>query len=189
MFLAVPNGPANFRRVGFRPPAIQLGKIQAAVDEDLHSARPACFPRPPGRVDPKIDALDQFLSQQHVVIVEKNNAALDLWTFDEVLPLFDQHLPRHVLRMSFAGEDQLNRALGIGEKANQSLRIMQEKIGTLVRGKAPRESHREHILVKNAARIRRSSTFRGELRRVAFAHTADQRSSSSCAQLPQLARW
>ncbi len=41
MFLAVPDSPADFGRVGFRPPAIQLGKIQATIDEDLHSTRSA----------------------------------------------------------------------------------------------------------------------------------------------------
>ena len=63
---------------------------------------------------------------------------------------------------------------------------MQEKIGALVGGKAAREAERQHIFFKDAAGIRRSATFCGELTRVALAHLTDQRFSSCCTHLPQL---
>ena len=93
-------------------------------------------------------------------------------------------LPRKILRMSFSGENQLNRTLRIGKKTDQPLWIVQKKIGTLIGGKAARKSQRQHILIKDAAGIRRVPTFRGELTRVALAHSLDQAFSPCCAQLP-----
>ena len=76
--------------------------------------------------------------------------------------------------MSFSREDQLNRASWIREQPHQPLGIVQKKIGTLIGGKAARESHRQHILVKNAAHIRRFRAFSGELAHVPLAHALDQ---------------
>ena len=53
--------------------------------------------------------------------------------------------------MSFSGENQLHWALRIGKETNQPLRIVQEKIGTLIGGKAPRKSHRQHIFIEDIA--------------------------------------
>ena len=86
--------------------------------------------------------------------------------------------------MSLPSENQLNRALRIGKQAHEPLSIMQEKIGALVSGKAACEAERQHIFFKDAAGIRRSATFRGELTRVALAHLTDQRFSSCCTHLP-----
>ena len=44
--------PAHFRRVGLGPPTIELREIDGAVDQSLHSARAASFPRTPRRVEP-----------------------------------------------------------------------------------------------------------------------------------------
>ena len=111
MLLAVPQRPADFRRVRFRPPAIQFREIDAAIDEHLHTARPACFPRSPWRIDPDIDSLHHVFRQQHVVVAQEDDVGPDLWLADEVNPLMDQGLPRLVLRVGFAGDDELYRAL------------------------------------------------------------------------------
>ena len=61
MFLAVAQRPANFRRIGFRPPAIQFREIDASIDEHLHTARSACLPGSPWCVDPDVHSLHQVL--------------------------------------------------------------------------------------------------------------------------------
>src|ERR1035441_4516662 len=140
MFLTVPNGPTHFGRIGLCPPAVQLGEIQAAIDEDLHTTRSAGLPWTSRRVDPKIDPLDQLLGQHHVVVVEEDHASFNLGTLDEIFPLPDKLLSRKILRMSFSRKDQLNRASRIGKQPYQPLGIVQKKIGALIGGKAPRKS-------------------------------------------------
>ena len=159
MFLAVTNCPADFGGIRFRPPAVQLRKVQTTVDEDLHSTGSAGFPRAPRRVDPQIDTLDYFLCQEHVVVTEEDHTAADLRMFDKVVPLLDQCLSGQILRMSFPGENQLQRTLLIGKERNQPFRIVQEKIGALIGGKSARKSHGQHIFIKDAAGIGRSPIF------------------------------
>ena len=72
MFLTVPQCPSHFRRVGFRPPAVQFREIDAAIDEHFHAARSARLPGSPWRVDPDVHALHQVLRQQHVVVAQKD---------------------------------------------------------------------------------------------------------------------
>jgi len=43
---------------------------------------------------------------------------------DEMHPFPNQGLPRLVRRMRFAGDDELNRALWIGQQTKQSLWVM-----------------------------------------------------------------
>ncbi len=74
---------------------------------------------------------------------------LNFRTLDEVIPLFDECLSRLVLRMCFAGENQLHRTLRIAQQANQPLRIVQQKIGPLVSRKAARKSHRQHMFIED----------------------------------------
>ena len=94
MLLAVPQCPPDFRRVGFRPPAIQLREIDAAIDQHLHAARSASLPGPPWRIDPDIHALHQLLGQKHVVVAEEDHMGAGLGLADEMNPFLDQGLPR-----------------------------------------------------------------------------------------------
>ena len=73
VFLPIPQRPPHFRRVGFRPPAIQLRKINAAIDEHFHPARSTDLPGPAWRVDPYIYPLHQVLGQKHVVVTEEDH--------------------------------------------------------------------------------------------------------------------
>ena len=86
MFLAVTNCPPYFRRVGFRPPAIQLRKIDATVDEHLHAACSTRLPRPPRRVDPDIYSLHKVLAQEHVVVTKEDHMAAGIRPANEVYP-------------------------------------------------------------------------------------------------------
>jgi hypothetical protein len=141
----------------------------------------------PRRVDPKIDPLDQFLGQHHVVVVEEDHAPLNLGALDEILPLLDQALVRE------DPEDELfprglteQDASRIGEQPHQPLGIVQKKIGALIGGKTARKSQGQHIFIEDAGGIRRICAFRGELALVPLAHPLDQAFSPCCAQLPQL---
>ena len=61
MFPSIPQRPPDFGRVGLRPPAVQFRKVDSPVDEDLHAACSASFPRSTRRVEPNIHPLHQAL--------------------------------------------------------------------------------------------------------------------------------
>ena len=111
MFLTIPQRPTYFRRIGFRPPAVQFRQVDAAVDEHLHAAGAACLPRASRRVEPDIHSLHQLLGQQHVVVSEEYHMGAGLRPPDEMRPFLDQGLACLVRRMSLAGHDELHRAL------------------------------------------------------------------------------
>ena len=73
VFLAVAQRPADFGCVGFGPPAVEFRQIDAAVDQDLHTAGSTGLPRPTGRINPDIDASHQMLCQQHVIVAQENH--------------------------------------------------------------------------------------------------------------------
>ena len=64
---------------------------------------------------------------------------------DEANPFLDQRLPGFVRRMGLAGDDELHRALRIGQQAKQSLGIMQQQVRPLVGGEAPGKAERQGI--------------------------------------------
>ena len=83
MFLAIPQRPPHFRRVGFRPPTVQFREIDASVDEHLHTACPARFPGTSWRVNPDIYPLHEVLGQKHVVVTEEDNMGTRFGTPNE----------------------------------------------------------------------------------------------------------
>jgi len=121
MFLAVSQGPAHFRPPGFRPPTVQLRKIDAPVHEYLHAARSTSLPGPLWRVDPDIYSLHKKLGQEHVVVTEEEHMGPRLGPSYEMGPFSNQGLPGLVRRMGFARKDELHRAIAIGQQAEQSL--------------------------------------------------------------------
>ena len=76
---------------------------------------------------------------------------------DEVIPLSDECLSGLVMRMRFAGENQLHRTLWIAQQPNQSFRIAQQKIRPLVSRKAARKSDRQDMFIEDFGEIRRAA--------------------------------
>ena len=77
---------------------------------------------------------------------------LDLWLADEIDPFMDQGLPRPVFRMCLAGDDELHRALRISQKAQQTRRVVQQQIRSLVGCEAPRKAQGQCIGIKQMFR-------------------------------------
>src|SRR5262249_36468579 len=115
MLLAVAEGPTHLRRIRFCPPAIELRKAQAAVDQHLHAACAACFPRASRGVDQDLHPPNESFCHQHVVITEKDRVSPDLRPSDEAPPLLDHRLPGQILgcalpaRISWTGRCGLVR--------------------------------------------------------------------------------
>ncbi len=145
---AVAQRPPNFRRACLRPPAIELGKVDAAVYEHLHAARAAGFPRAPRCVDPDVYALDESLGEQHVVVAQEDDVGSSSRLADEVDPIMDQGLPRLVLRVGLAGDDKLYRTTGDGQESQQSLRVVEKQVRSLVGRKPTREAEGQGLWVE-----------------------------------------
>ena len=62
-------------------------EVDASIHQHLHSARPAGFPRSPGRVDPDVNALHQLFRHKHVVIRQKNHRQTTLASTNKLLSL------------------------------------------------------------------------------------------------------
>ena len=105
---------------------------------------------------------------------------------DEVVPFFDQLLPREILRMRLARKYQLHRPLRTGEQTNQPLRIVQQEVGTLVGSKAPREANRQHLLLEDLGSLQFGISLGGELPRGSLVHARQHRLARLAAHLPQL---
>ena len=145
---AVSQGPPDLRRVGFRPPPIQLRQVYPSVGEHLHAARSTCLPGAPGRVDPDVHPLDQVLGQQHVVVAEKDRVRARLRLPDEMHPFPDEGLSSLVRRMRLARDDELYRALRIGQETKQSLRIVQQQVRSLVGREAACKAQCQRVGIK-----------------------------------------
>jgi hypothetical protein len=82
-----------------------------------------------------------MFSQQHVIVTEKDHAGTYLRAFsDKTHPRLDHGLSFLVLRVRLPGDDQLYRAVGVGQDAAEPLGIVQQQIGTFVGRKAAREA-------------------------------------------------
>ena len=75
-----------------------------------------------------------MLGNVDVVIFHKDQPVLYIVATGYVENLFDQLLASLVRRMGLPGEDDLNRTLGVGENLHESLGILENQVGPLVRG-------------------------------------------------------
>jgi len=67
---------------------------------------------------------------------------------DEVYPFMDQGLSRPVLRMGLAGDNELHRTLQISQEAQQTRRIVQQQVRSLVGREAARKAQCQCIGIK-----------------------------------------
>src|SRR5579862_1754135 len=104
MFAPVTDSPTDLGRVCFRPPAIELREIQSAIDEHFHATGATRFPGASRRVHPQIDALNQLLGQQEIVVTQKDYTRPHFRAPGELDPLPDHLLTLQVLRMSLPSQ-------------------------------------------------------------------------------------
>src|SRR5262249_14367458 len=97
VFPAVAQRPAHLGAIGLGPPAVQLGAIKPAIDQHLHTAGAAGFPRPSWSVEPQIHSLHQVLGECHVVVLQEDYAVADGRLAGEAHELLHQTLALLVL--------------------------------------------------------------------------------------------
>ena len=75
------NGKAVGAVIPFTPPAIQDAQVETPMAAPFHAARSRCFQGPAGRIQPNIAAGNHLPSHMHIVILQENQAALQVAVF------------------------------------------------------------------------------------------------------------
>ena len=112
---------------------------------------------------------------------------LDIGTLNELDPGFHHRLTCAVLRMSLAGDNQLNGTFGVGQNANEPLRVMQEQIWALVCGEPAGKAQRQGVGIEYTRCAFRVCAPSGKLYGEALPHEAKQFKTVRSAKLPQRA--
>ena len=89
----------------------------------------------------------------HVIVTEEDHLRADLRTVDEMHPFLNQRLPIFICRVCLACDNELNGLLRMGEDPKQSLGIMKQQVGSLVRGKSTSKSKGKDIRIKEMFRL------------------------------------
>ena len=92
--------------------------------------------------------LHQMLGQIHVVVTQEDHVGAGLEQPNKVCPFLNQRLPRLVCRMCLAGDDELHRALGTSQKPQQTLRIVQQQVRSLIGREAARKAQCQRVGIK-----------------------------------------
>ena len=103
------DGPAGLAVVGLLPPAVEDAQVEAAVQGDLHPARPARLERRARQVQPQVDAGDDARRDAQVVVLEEDDVAADVRRAAHLEQRLQGLLRLLVLGMGLAGDDQLDR--------------------------------------------------------------------------------
>src|SRR5208282_6944952 len=93
----------------------------------------------------------------------------------------------HVLGMGFSGENELNGAVYVRQDSHEPLRIMQQKVRTLVRRKTPRKAQGQCVgieCLRSKREFLGGSAMAFQLSNERLANILHQRLTRSGAQLP-----
>lgn len=104
VLLTPADSPTRIEAVGFSPPAIKDAHVEATVDSGFHSAGPTGFPQAAWGTEPDVRALHQVTGHDHVIVLDEDDPAPELFPTGQMDDLADQFLGRIVLGVSFAGK-------------------------------------------------------------------------------------
>ncbi len=107
---AFADGEAVESVVGFSPPAVEDGEIEASVEDDFLSAGAGGFEGAAGIVEPDVDSLDEMTAYVDVVVLDEDELVGELGVAHHLGDLLEDELAGLVERVGFAGEDELNGA-------------------------------------------------------------------------------
>src|ERR1700683_4922868 len=144
------DGKAVHAVVGLRPPAIEDGEIESAVQHYLLPAGAGRFQRPPRIVQPNVNALHEVAPDVDVVILDEDKFVGELRIAHQVGDLLQHFLAGFVQRVRLAGKNKLHRTFWIVDHRSQPLNVFKDQIGTLISGKAPRKTYREGVRAEHA---------------------------------------
>ena len=130
-----------------------------------------------------------MLRHKHVVVGKENHPASNLWAAGKLNTLPDHFLSRSILRMSLACQNKLYGTIAINEDVEKPRRIVQKKVGPLVRRKATGKSQSQNIVVEYLCGLRKLFRRRSAPRELAGVDSADivhESLSATRAELPKV---
>src|SRR5436190_19277414 len=96
---SVSDGKAVESVIRLRPPAVEHGKIESAIQDHFLSARARSLKRPPRIVEPDVHALHEVAADIDVVVLNENNFIREPRIAHQLRDLLKDSLSRLVLRM------------------------------------------------------------------------------------------
>ena len=181
--------PAVFAVEHLVPPAIEHGEIERPVKGRLLTAGPAGLHGAARVVEPDVAALQQGAGHGDVVVLDEGDPVADRRSPGELDHLADHLLAQVVGRVGFAGENQLDRSLGVQEKRLQAIGLGEQESRPLVRGEPTSETDREDGGVERLVRpggVHGGCPLFQERRLQVRAHVADQGFLALLARPPEL---
>ena len=94
------------------------------------------------------------LGDPHVVVLEDEDAAAELRRAAAGEDRLDHLLAGPVGRVGLAGEDELDRPVGVVDEAGEPVHVGEEERGPLVGGEAAGEADRQDLRIERPARAR-----------------------------------
>ena len=150
--LPLADGPAAGMLIGLVVPAVQDAEVQHAVDGRLHAAGAAGFFAAPRVAEPQIHALHHLPRHLHVVVFQKDHVFPEVGIARELHNFADVALPRLVLGMGLAGDDDLHRQVLVQQNAFEPIHVAEQQRGALVGGEAAREPDGESVGIEHPSR-------------------------------------
>src|SRR5580700_8613440 len=89
-----------------------------------------------------------MLRHENVVIGKEDHPGANFRAASKLKPLPDHFLPLGILGMSLACKHELNWVLSIRQNVYEPGRIVQEKVGAFVRGKATGKSQSQSVFIE-----------------------------------------
>src|SRR6185436_1187120 len=136
--------------VSLRPPSIEDGKVEAAVQYNLLPAGAGSFERSSRSVQPDVNALHKMLPHIDVIVFEKDESFRKRTVMHKLGDLLKYRLAWYIVRMSFPREDELDRPLRVVDHHGDLFKLLQNQIGALVCREAARKTNSQCIRAQHA---------------------------------------
>ena len=137
--------PPGALLVAFDPPSVEHRELQHAVHDALFARRTRSFERTGRGVEPYVDALHHAACQLHVVVLQEEDLAHELRHGGHFDDAFDEVLPRLVVGVGLAGEDELHGALLVVHDGREPVEVREEQVGALIGCEAACETDGQHV--------------------------------------------
>src|SRR5262249_10896679 len=143
-----PNGKAVCAVETLAPPTIENAQVQAPMTARLHAAGAGGLERAPRIIEPNVAAGHHLARDVHVIIFEEDQVALEIAVFAEVNNVLNIALSVVIAGMSFAGKDELNRAVLVAGQFDDVFELLEDQGRALIRGEAAGKANGQSVRIE-----------------------------------------
>ena len=139
--------PTGFLYITLIPPSVFDGEVEHTVHLRFLTRCTGRLKRTGRSVQPDIYTADQALGKTHIVVLQEDDLAQELRHSADLDDTFDQTLTASVCRVSLAGEEELNRVIGVVHQPLQTIQVREEQVSTFVGGETATETDNQVVRV------------------------------------------